>query len=44
MTKPLKYLDPQLIKRIENLQVKAKYLMQGLVAGMHRSVRKGFSF
>lgn len=43
MPKTLKYLDPQLLKRIEYLQVKAKYLMQGLVAGMHRSIRKGFS-
>ncbi|MFN7182088.1 MAG: DUF58 domain-containing protein [Planctomycetota bacterium] len=43
MTKQLKYLDPNLLKRLESLQIKAKYLMQGLVAGMHRSVRKGFS-
>lgn len=43
MSKPLKYLDPQLLKKIEYLQIRAKHLMQGLVAGMHRSVRKGFS-
>jgi uncharacterized protein (DUF58 family) len=41
--KQLKYLNPELLKRIESLKLRARYLMQGLVSGMHRSIFKGFS-
>ena len=38
-----KYLDPKVLARLEGLQLRARMIMEGYVAGMHRSPYHGFS-
>ncbi|MBA3938321.1 MAG: DUF58 domain-containing protein [Planctomycetes bacterium] len=37
------YLDPQILAKIGRLDLKAKYVVEGFIAGMHKSPYKGFS-
>jgi uncharacterized protein (DUF58 family) len=39
----LRYLDPELIARIGSLELKARTIVEGFLAGLHRSPFKGFS-
>jgi uncharacterized protein (DUF58 family) len=38
-----KYLDPQILARIEGLQLRARHIVEGYVSGVHRSPFHGFS-
>ena len=38
-----KYFDPQTLARLRGLPLRAKHLVEGYVAGLHRSPLKGFS-
>ena len=38
-----KYLDPKALARLQGLQLRAKHLVEGYVAGLHRSPQHGFS-
>ena len=37
------YLDPQVLARLEGLQVRARRIVEGYVTGVHRSPYRGFS-
>lgn len=38
-----KYLDPRVLTRISRLEIKAKLIVEGFIAGLHRSPYRGFS-
>lgn len=38
-----KYLDPKVLTRLSRLEIKAKLVVEGFIAGMHRSPYRGFS-
>ncbi len=38
-----RYLDPKTLSKIERLELKAKLVVEGFMAGMHRSPYRGFS-
>ena len=38
-----KYLDPSIISKLSNLELKAKFIVEGFIAGLHRSPYHGFS-
>jgi len=38
-----KYLDPLLISRLANLELKARFVVEGFIAGLHMSPYHGFS-
>ncbi len=38
-----KYLDPQMLSKLEGLELRAKRVIEGYVAGLHRSPFQGFS-
>jgi uncharacterized protein (DUF58 family) len=38
-----KYLDPQTLARLEGLKLRARHIVEGYVAGLHRSPFHGFS-
>jgi uncharacterized protein (DUF58 family) len=38
-----RYLDPKTLSKIDRLDLKAKYVVEGFIAGMHRSPYRGFS-
>jgi uncharacterized protein (DUF58 family) len=40
---PSTYLDPQVLAKVGKLDLKAKYVVEGFISGMHRSPFKGFS-
>ncbi len=42
-TKPIKYLDPLVVSRLKNIEIKAKLIVEGFITGMHRSPYHGFS-
>lgn len=38
-----KYLDPSVISKLQNLELKAKLVVEGFIAGLHKSPYHGFS-
>jgi uncharacterized protein (DUF58 family) len=40
---PSTYLDPQVLAKVGKLDLKAKYVVEGFISGMHKSPFKGFS-
>ena len=38
-----KYLDPKVLNKVGNLEVKARLIVEGLMAGLHESPYKGSS-
>lgn len=38
-----KYLDPSIISRLSNLELKAKFIVEGFISGLHKSPYHGFS-
>ena len=38
-----KYLDPSIISKLSNLELKAKFVVEGFIAGLHKSPFRGFS-
>jgi len=41
--RPEEYLKPEIIKQVARLDLKARFIVQGLFAGLHRSPFQGFS-
>lgn len=39
----IKYLDPLVVSRLKNIEVKAKMIVEGFITGMHKSPYHGFS-
>jgi len=39
----LEYLDPRVLSRVENLELVAKFIVEGFMTGLHRSPYHGFS-
>lgn len=39
----LRYIDPKILVKIASLELKAKYVVEGFMTGLHRSPYKGFS-
>ena len=37
------YFDPAVLARLSNLRLKARWVVDGFMAGLHRSRAKGFS-
>ncbi len=40
---PQKYLDPKVLNKVTRLDLKARHIVEGFVAGMHKSPYRGFS-
>src|SRR5262245_23506125 len=40
---PLKYLDPLTLARVSSLELQARLVVEGYLAGMHKSPYHGFS-
>jgi len=38
-----KYLDPSIISKLSNLELKAKFIVEGFISGLHKSPYHGFS-
>tara|TARA_B100001146_G_scaffold130404_1_gene114541 strand:- start:232 stop:1119 length:888 start_codon:yes stop_codon:yes gene_type:complete len=41
--KKSKYLEPELLSKLQNLSIKAKYVVEGFMIGLHKSPYHGFS-
>ncbi|WNJ17368.1 DUF58 domain-containing protein [Pontibacter sp. G13] len=39
----IKYLDPVVVRKLKNIEIKAKLIVEGFITGMHRSPYHGFS-
>ena len=39
----LKYLDPLVVSKLKNIEIKAKMIVEGFITGMHKSPYHGFS-
>ena len=39
----IKYLDPVVVSKLKNIEVKAKLIVEGFITGMHKSPYHGFS-
>jgi len=42
-TSPIKYLDPLVVSKLKNIEIKAKMIVEGFITGMHKSPYHGFS-
>ncbi|MEL6592372.1 MAG: DUF58 domain-containing protein [Bacteroidota bacterium] len=42
-TSSIKYLDPLVVSRLKNIEIKAKLIVEGFITGMHKSPYHGFS-
>ncbi len=42
-TNPAKYLSPDTVSRLKNMQLRAKLVVEGFIAGLHKSPYHGFS-
>lgn len=40
---PQKFLDPRMLAKLQGLQLRARHVVEGYVAGLHRSSQRGFS-
>ncbi len=38
-----KYFDPRILARLQSLSLRARHVVEGYVAGLHRSPSSGFS-
>lgn len=43
MSVPARYFQPEVLSRIDRLELRARYVVEGFVSGMHKSPYKGFS-
>lgn len=43
MKSPIPYLDPLVVKKLENIDIKAKMIVEGFITGLHKSPNHGFS-
>jgi len=39
----IKYLDPVVVRKLKNIEIKAKMIVEGFITGLHRSPYHGFS-
>ncbi|MEM7375422.1 MAG: DUF58 domain-containing protein [Bacteroidota bacterium] len=39
----IKYLDPMVVSKLKNIEIKAKLIVEGFITGMHKSPYHGFS-
>ena len=39
----IKYLDPLVVSKLKNIEIKAKLIVEGFITGLHRSPYHGFS-
>ena len=39
----IKYLDPLVVRKLKNIEIKAKLIVEGFITGLHRSPYHGFS-
>jgi uncharacterized protein (DUF58 family) len=42
-TKPSEFLQPEVVSRLENMELIARFIVEGFIAGLHRSPYHGFS-
>jgi uncharacterized protein (DUF58 family) len=42
-TRWLQYLKPELLMRLQSLELRARYVVEGFLVGLHRSPYHGFS-
>jgi uncharacterized protein (DUF58 family) len=42
-TKLSEFLKPEVVSRLKNMELKARFIVEGLIAGLHRSPYHGFS-
>ena len=42
-TNKLKYLQPEILSALDNMELRARLVVEGIIAGMHRSPYHGFS-
>ncbi len=40
---PLRYLDPLVVSRLKNMELRARLIVEGFITGLHRSPYHGFS-
>ena len=40
---PIKYLDPVLVSKLKNIEIKARLIVEGFITGLHKSPYHGFS-
>ncbi len=40
---PITYLNPLVVRKLKNIEIKAKMIVEGFITGMHRSPYHGFS-
>jgi len=38
-----KYLDPEVVRMISNMELKARLVVEGFISGLHKSPYQGFS-
>ena len=43
MSSPARYLDPEVIQQVSRLDLRARFIVEGLLAGLHRSPFQGLS-
>ena len=43
MAESLNFLDPQVLASLDNLELRAKVVVEGFLSGLHKSPRRGFS-
>jgi uncharacterized protein (DUF58 family) len=39
----IKYLDPLVVSRLKNIEIKARLIVEGFITGLHKSPYHGFS-
>ena len=39
----IRYLDPAVVSKLQNMELKARMIVEGYIAGLHRSPYHGFS-
>jgi uncharacterized protein (DUF58 family) len=42
-TRSIRYLDPAVVSKLQNMELKARMIVEGYIAGLHRSPYHGFS-
>ena len=43
MPTPLQFLEPEVISRLSNMEIRARLVVEGFITGLHRSPYHGFS-
>src|SRR5512147_3079433 len=43
MATPLQFLEPEIISRLSNMEIRARLVVEGFITGLHQSPYHGFS-